>query len=136
MEYVFVSRMESDEAGGLTVLKEVFPNIKVICGQLAARELPGWGYTGEVVAKCGGEVFKKANLTCRLSITLRKFMIRMIFWYLIKHRGIFYSSDLMQRFGGAAGKTIQASWADEVNVISDSPCSCRRKARKAQGRTA
>lgn len=45
--------MESDEAGGLTVLKEVFPNIKVICGQLAARELPGWGYTGEVVAKCG-----------------------------------------------------------------------------------
>lgn len=54
MEYVFVSRMESDEAGGLTVLKEVFPNMKVICGQLAARELPGWGYTGEVVAKCGG----------------------------------------------------------------------------------
>lgn len=54
LEYVFVSHMESDEAGGLTVLKEVFSNIKVICGQLAARELPGWGYTGEVVAKCGG----------------------------------------------------------------------------------
>lgn len=49
--------MESDEAGGLAVLKEVFLNIKVICGQLAARELSGWGYTGEVVAKCGGAWF-------------------------------------------------------------------------------
>ena len=68
MEYVFVSHMESDEAGGLTVLKEVFPNIKVICGQLAARELPGWGYTGEVVAKCGRAWFFALNSAYRTKI--------------------------------------------------------------------
>lgn len=108
----------------------------MICGQLAARELPGWGYTGEVVAKCGGEVFQEGELDLLFVDYPSEIHDQNGLLVFDKASGIFYSSDLMQRFGGAAGKTIQASWADEVNVISDSPCSCRRKARKAQGRTA
>lgn len=41
-DYVFVSHMETDEAGGVFALHEAFLDMKVICGHLAARELPGW----------------------------------------------------------------------------------------------
>lgn len=36
----------------------------------------------------------------------------------------------MQHFGDAAGKTIQASWADEVNAISDSRVPVEEKRKK------
>lgn len=134
LEYVFVSHMESDEAGGLTVLKEAFPNIKVICGQLAARELPGWGYTGEVVVKCGGEVLQEGELDLLFVDYPSEVHDQNGLLVLDKTSGNFYSSDLMQRFGDAAGKTIQASWADEVNAISDSrvPVEEKREKLKAE----
>ncbi len=34
--------METDEAGGVFALYEAFHDMKVICGHLAARGLPGW----------------------------------------------------------------------------------------------
>lgn len=111
-----------------------FPNIKVICGQLAARELPGWDYTGEVVAKCGGEVFQEGELDLLFVDYPSEIHDQNGLLVFDKASGIFYSSDLMQRFGGAAGKTIQASWADEVNVISDSrvPVEEKREKLKAE----
>lgn len=32
-------------------------------------------------------------------------------------RGVFFSSDLMQRFGDVAGKIIEGNWKDEVDAI-------------------
>lgn len=92
----------------------------MICGQLAARELPGWGYTGEVVAKCGGEIFQEGELDLLFVDYPSEVHDQNGLLVFDKASGIFYSSDLMQRFGDAAGKTIQASWVDEVNAISDS----------------
>jgi hypothetical protein len=42
--------MESDEAAGVFVLQKTWPDLIVVCGSLASRELPGYGYTGKIKA--------------------------------------------------------------------------------------
>lgn len=134
LEYVVVSHMESDEAGGLAAFKEAFPNLKVICGQLAARELPGWGYAGEIIAKCDGGVLQEGELDLLFIDYPSEVHDQNGLLAFDKTSGIFYSSDLMQRFGDAAGKTIQASWADEVNAINGSRVPVEEKREKLKAR--
>ena len=66
LKYIFVSHMESDEAGGISVFKKEYPNVTVICGNLAARELGGYGYDGNVIAKCGEDIIEDGELKLRL----------------------------------------------------------------------
>ncbi|GEM_PF-1587451 len=55
-DYVFVSHMETDEAGGVFALYEAFHDMKVICGHLAARGLPGWTMQVESFLRHGNGV--------------------------------------------------------------------------------
>lgn len=49
LKYIFVSHLESDECGGLSVFLKAYPDVNVLCFSLCARELPGFGYKGQVL---------------------------------------------------------------------------------------
>lgn len=118
LKYVFVSHMESDEAGGIAVLKSEWPEIVVICGELAARELPGYGYQGEIVAEHGGEERKEGELDLSFIDYPAEVHLQNGLLCYEKNSGILYSSDLFLRYGNGVGKTIAADWKDEVGNIA------------------
>ncbi|MGN0287431.1 MAG: hypothetical protein ACI4B6_07165 [Atopobiaceae bacterium] len=117
LDYVVVSHMESDEAGGVFQPHQAFPGMKVICGQLAARELPGWGYDGPIVPVQGGQVLQQNGLDLRFVDYPAEVHDQMGILALDQKRGLFYSADLFLRFGNGVGQMMDASWADEVNAI-------------------
>ena len=119
LKYVFVSHMESDEAAGVFVLQKEWPDLKVICGELTARELPGYGYKGTVIAKHGGDELKDGGLDLQLIDYPSEVHLQDGLVVFEKNTEIFYSADLFLRFGNGVGNVIDASWEDEVNAIGE-----------------
>lgn len=119
LKYVFVSHMESDEAGGLPVWRTAYPDLKVVCGNLAARELPGWGYDGEVVAVSGGDELADGDLSLSFVDYPSEVHLQDGLVCLERNSGILYSANLFLRFGNGAGQTVEAKWEDEVAAIDE-----------------
>lgn len=119
LKYVFVSHMESDEAGGLNVLQKEWPDLKVICGQLCARELPGFGYNGEILAEKAGQEVNDGDLSLQFFDYPSEVHLQNGLLAYEKNTGIFYSADLFLRYGNDVGRTIQADWKTEVDAISE-----------------
>lgn len=117
LKYVFVSHMESDEAGGLSVWHRAFPEAKVVCGSLAARELPGWGYAGEVLPQVDQGVLDDGDLNLRFIAYPSEVHLQEGLLCYEQVSGILYSADLFLRFGNGMGKTVKASWDGEVAAI-------------------
>lgn len=117
LKYVFVSHMESDEAAGVFVLQKTYPDLIVICGNLAARDLPGYGYSGNIKAVSGEETMTDAGLDLLFFDYPAEVHGQNGVLCLEKNSGIFYSADLFLRFGNGVGKAMDASWQDEVMAI-------------------
>lgn len=118
LKYIFISHMESDEAGGLSVLRGQWPDVTVICGPLAARELPGYGYTGKIIAKKAGDELKDQNLDLQFFDYPAEVHLQNGLLCFEKNSGIFYSSDLFLRYGNGVGKIIDTSWKEEAEAIN------------------
>ena len=119
LSYVFVSHMESDEAGGLFLLHKEFPDLKVIAAPLTARELPGFGYTGEIIVKKGGESLAEGNLSLEFLDYPSEVHLQNGLLPFEKKRGILYSADLFLRFGNGRGKVMDCDWEKEVDTIPE-----------------
>lgn len=119
LKYVFVSHMESDEAGGLSVLQKAYPDLMVIAGPIAARELPGFGYTGKILAKRGGETLEDGALKLQFIDYPSEVHLQNGLLCLEQSTGLLYSGDLFLRFGNGVGKTIKADWKQEVQGIDE-----------------
>lgn len=117
LDYVFVSHMESDEAGGVFALHEAFPEMRIICGHLAARELPGWGYEGTVVPEDAASMLSDGELDLQFVDYPAEVHDQMGLLAYERSSGILYSADLFLRYGNGVGQTMKASWADEVAAI-------------------
>ena len=109
--------MESDECGGLAVFREEYPEVTVVCSALTAREFAGFGYPGSLLAKTGGSVVQGAGFSLRCVEYPSEVHLQNGLTFYEETRNIFFSSDLMLRFGCAAGKTLSCRWSDEVNGI-------------------
>lgn len=119
LAYVLVAHMESDECGGLSIFQREYPKMITVCSELCARELRGFGYAGIIAARGRGEVlsgkgFSLKFIDCPSEVHLQDGLV-----FYEETRRIFFSADLMLRFGDAAGKTIKSSWKDEVNSIGE-----------------
>lgn len=128
LKYILVSHFESDECGGLSVFKKAYPNAQVVCSELTARELMGFGYNGEVVAKKGGETlggqgFDLIFIDYSAEVHLQNGLV-----FMEKESGVFFSSDLMLRMGNGSNKVINGNWKDEVEKITlDRVCNEEKK---------
>lgn len=117
LKYVFVSHMESDEAGGVFVLQKAWPDLTVIASPLTARELPGYGYNGKIISRHGGDSLNDGDLSLSFVDYPAEVHLQNGLLAYEKKSGLFYSADLFLRFGNGIGKTIEKNWLDEVGAI-------------------
>ncbi len=117
LKYILVSHMESDECGGLSVFQKEFPDVIAVCSNLSARELPGFGYNGRIAAQKQGDVISGKGFSLRFIDYPSEVHLQDGLAFYEETRKIFFSSDLMLRFGDAVGETIENCWKDEVNAI-------------------
>ena len=117
LKYIFISHFEADECGGLTHILEHFPEAKPICSETTARQLSGFSPVNEVITKKPGE---KLN-TSAYELEFFSYPSEMHLWEgllaMENQRGIFFSSDLMIRFGEANGTVVESNWHTEINDI-------------------
>lgn len=117
LKYILVSHMESDECGGLSAFQKEFPDVIAVCSNLSARELPGFGYNGKIAAQKQGDVISGKGFSLRFIDYPSEVHLQDGLAFYEETRKIFFSSDLMLRFGDAVGETIENCWKDEVNAI-------------------
>ena len=118
LKYILFPHMESDECGGLPVFIKEYPNVITVCSELSARELPGYGYTGEIQIKKDGEVLTGNGFSFKFIDYPSEVHLQNGVVFYEETRKIFFSSDLMLRFGDAIGKTIDSTWKEEVEAIN------------------
>lgn len=119
LKYIFVSHMESDEAGGISIFKNEFPNVSVICSNLAERELFGFGYTGKIKSAKGGECINDGKLKLKFIDYPSEVHLQNGLLCFEENSGILYSSDLMLKFGNGCGKIIKSKWDCELKNVND-----------------
>ena len=118
LKYIIFPHFESDECGGLPVFQREYPNVTTICSQLSARELPGFGYKGKIETKKQGDSLVDDGFSFKFIDYPSEVHLQNGIVFYEETRKIFFSSDLMLRFGNASGQVINNSWKDEVESIS------------------
>lgn len=117
LKYIFVSHFEADECGGLSVILEHFPEAVTICSEVTARQLSGFGFKTQVMTKKPGEKLS----TDDYELQFISYPSEMHLWegllVMETKRGIFFSSDLMIRFGEANGSVVDSQWDQEIDNI-------------------
>lgn len=119
LKYVFVSHMESDEAGGLWLLQKEYPQLTVIAGPITSRELPGYGYTGNIITRRGGEPLKDRDLSLSFLDYPSEVHLQDGLLAYEENSRLLYSADLFLRFGNGVGQVIREDWQSEVAHIDD-----------------
>lgn len=118
LKYILVPHIESDECGGVSVFLKEYPDVITICSQIGARELPGFGYKGKVIAKEQGDIIQGKDFSIKCIDYPSEVHLQNGLVFYEEKRNIFFSSDLMLSFGNATGKTVNSLWKTEVNNIT------------------
>lgn len=117
LKYIFISHFESDECGGLSLMLKHFPEALPICSAETGSQLRGFGITNEAVVKKPGEKL----ISGEFEFEFIGYPSEMHLWeglvFMENKRGIFFSSDLMFRFGKANGEVIEGNWLAEIKNI-------------------
>lgn len=117
LKYIFVSHLESDECGGLSVFWKEYPDVTVIGSALCARELPGYGYPGKIIVGAPNATCSDGHIELQFFRYPAEVHLQDGLVCYEKNSGIFYSADLMLRMGDGRGKTITKNWKQEVDAI-------------------
>lgn len=118
LEYIFISHFEADECGGLSIILKKFPKAKVICSEVTARQLNGFGIKAEVVVKKPREKFSTADYELEFFVYPSEMHLWDGLLVMENKRKIFFSSDLMMNNGEEIGTIKEANWHTEINSIS------------------
>jgi flavorubredoxin len=117
LAYVFASHFESDECGGLAMLLERYPELKVLCSEITGRQLSGFGITDACLIQKGGGTFKAGDW----EIEFVTYPSEMHNWDGLiafeKTRSVVFSSDLFTHFGKLQDEFIHSDWALQVESL-------------------
>ena len=118
IKYIFVSHFESDECGGISIILEEYPQAKVICSEVTARQLEGFGMVNNAMIKKADDKIVIGDF----EYIFVSYPSEMHLWeglLLVDNtRHILYSSDLMIRFGKTDGEILEKSLDEELSNIS------------------
>lgn len=132
LKYIFVSHFEADECGGLSIVLHQFPKAKVICSEVTARQLNGFGIKAEILIKKQGEKLSSNDY----ELEFFRYPSEMHLWdgllAMENRHGIFFSSDLMISFGEKIGSVREADWHTEINNIKSEQVSNSEKLKELQ----
>jgi flavorubredoxin len=117
LKYIFISHFEADECGGLSYILMHFPEALPICSEVTARQLTGFGIADDILVKKPGDKFSSDDF----EFQFLSYPAEMHLWegllVMENKRRIFFSSDLMLKFGDAEGQVIDSSWQNEIENI-------------------
>lgn len=119
LKYIFISHVESDEAGGIGIFQKEYPDVTVICSDLAARELPGYGYSCNITPVREGIEINDGDLELRFIAYPSEVHLQDGVLCMDKNSGIMYSADLFLRYGNGIGQLIASDWEEEVAAIDE-----------------
>ncbi len=118
LEYVFISHFESDECGGLALLKNYYPQIKAVCSQITARQLMGFGITSNIAVvnprdkmKIGDSLFEFISYPSEMHLWEGLIMVE-------ANQGILYSSDIFIRTGKIKKPMENSEINEEIQNIN------------------
>jgi len=117
LSWILVSHTESDECGGVHLLHAAWPEAVVVCSELTARELHGFGYTGPIRTVKGGDCIEAADFTLEVVDYPSEVHLQNGCLFYEQQRGILFSADLMLSFGLAEGLTQPAQWQSAVESL-------------------
>lgn len=117
LSYIFVSHFESDECGGLSLLKEYFPHAKTICSQVTARQLSGFGITNDIVIKNPGDVLETKDYKLRFIAYPSEMHLWEGLMAFEENRGILFSSDLFIRRGKVENVIVDSDFEKELKNL-------------------
>lgn len=110
LKYIFVSHFESDECGGLFEFVKEFPQVTVICSEVCARQLWGFGIAHAVTIKKPGDVLTGNGYNFEFINYPSEIHLQDGLLFVETNRGIFFSSDLMFNFGATHGQIVENHW--------------------------
>jgi flavorubredoxin len=118
LAYIFVSHFESDECGGLNFLLQRFSGAKVICSEITARQLTGFGFNYNLVVKKPGETLETKDS----NLTFVSYPSEMHLWeglLAVETKSqIIFSSDLFIRIGKITEEMVDSNWENEIDRIA------------------
>lgn len=117
LKFIFFPHYESDECGGLPVFQKAYPDVVTICSELSARELAGFGYPGTIEAKKQGDTLIGNGFEFEFVDYPSEVHLQNGLLFYEKTREIFFSSDLMLRFGNGTNQTLDSTWEAETSDI-------------------
>ena len=117
MGYIFVSHFESDECGGLPVFLERFPEAKVVCSKLAARELLGYGIHADIIPADGTTVIEDGDIRLRFVDYPSEVHLQDGLLCYEENSGVVYSSDVMLRGFGQGPDAEDSVWEELVDAV-------------------
>ncbi len=128
LDYLFVSHMEADECGGITLFKRKYPKITVLGTSLMASELKGFGINARVVVCENLSSFTHGDV----NLTFFGFPVDIhgkdgLIAY-DSNSGILYSSDVIVKSGRS--KIDLGDWNSELQAIDASRVSDDSKREK------
>ena len=116
--YVFVSHFESDECGGLQVIREAFPKVQTICSAVTARQLSGFGIKLDALVQAPDSTLQSDSWDLRFIAYPSEAHLWEGLLAFEQQQGILFSSDLFIRRGNDE-QSVTSTLAAEVATISD-----------------
>jgi flavorubredoxin len=118
LDYVFISHFESDECGGLSLIVDNYPHVKVICSQITARQLLGFDLAYEFQGVNPKDILQMGEY----EFEFIRYPAEMHLWEGLlafeRRQGILFSSDLFMRPGTVVSPVTNANWLEEVDKIT------------------
>lgn len=132
LSYIFVSHFESDECGGLSLILSEYPEAKVICSEVTARQLQGFGIAANTVTINQGGLLTSDDYELEFILYPSEMHLWNGLLLFERKRRVFFSSDLMIRFGEPHNSAIESAWEQEIQNITDAQIPDRAKREELQ----
>lgn len=132
LSYIFVSHFESDECGGLSLILAEYPDAKVICSEVTARQLQGFGIAANTVTINQGGLLSSDDYELEFILYPSEMHLWNGLLLFERKRRVFFSSDLMIRFGEPRDIAIESTWEREIQNITDAQIPDRAKREELQ----
>lgn len=119
LKYVLVSHFESDECGCLSQIIREYPEVNVICSDLSAREMMGFGITFRPIIKKDGDILVGKDFEIKFIDYPSEIHNQNGLVFMEMKRNIFFSTDLMFEFNSTHGQVRESKWEEELKAIED-----------------
>lgn len=114
LKYLLISHFEADECGGVNLAIKEYPDLTCVCSETTAEQLLGFDLAKNIKIMKHGEKLVGNDFELQAIEYPSEMHMLQGLVFTENKRNIFFSSDLMFKFGKNHGQVIQRNWPDAV----------------------